>query len=112
VPYFYAFDLLWLNGHDLRKLPLIERKQRLKEVMMEANSPTLLYADYVEELGRDFFRMICDKDLEGIVAKPRASLYDKRAKWVKSKNPTYTQAVGRHELIRAERPSDQLGSVA
>src|SRR5262245_2171209 len=28
-PYFYAFDLLWLNGQDLRELPLIERKRRL-----------------------------------------------------------------------------------
>jgi ATP-dependent DNA ligase len=75
---------------------------------MEAKSPTLFYADYVEEFGVDFFRMICDKDLEGIVAKHRASAYDPSAKWIKIKNPAYTQAEGRHELLRGSE-SDSNG---
>jgi bifunctional non-homologous end joining protein LigD len=44
VPYYYAFDLVWLNGKDLRRLPLIERNDRLKEILAEASSPALLYA--------------------------------------------------------------------
>lgn len=99
VPYFYASDLVWLNGNDLRRLPLIKRKERLRRILLRANNPALLYADHVEQYGIDFFRMICEKDLEGIVAKHQASLYDTSAKWVKIKNPTYTQSKGRHELF-------------
>ena len=38
-PYYYAFDLLWLNGEDLRPRPLLERKQRLREVLMRSETP-------------------------------------------------------------------------
>jgi bifunctional non-homologous end joining protein LigD len=99
VQYFYAFDLLWLNGKDLRRLPLIRRKDRLRKLILQADNPALLFADHVDEFGRDFFEMICAKDLEGIVAKHRESRYDARAKWVKVKNPSYTQAKHRHELF-------------
>ena len=64
-PYFYAFDLMWLNGHDLRGLRLIERKERLKKLIVRADSPSLLYADHVDGYGIDLFRMICEKNLRG-----------------------------------------------
>ena len=99
VQYFYAFDLVWLNGRDLRGLPLLKRKERLKKLIIKANNPQLLYADHVDQYGVDFFRMICDKNLEGIVAKHRDSCYDTRAKWIKIKNPAYTQSERRHELF-------------
>lgn len=51
-PIFYAFDLLMLNGRDLRGLPLHERKRRLREIMPRAGS-RLLYLDHVAERGRD-----------------------------------------------------------
>jgi bifunctional non-homologous end joining protein LigD len=102
VPYFYAFDLVWLNGEDLRQLPLIERKDRLRKLILDANNPALLYADHVEQYGCDFFRMICEKNLEGIVAKQRESPYSKSAKWIKITNPTYTQSERRNELF--EKP--------
>lgn len=101
LPYFYAFDLLWLNGKDLRGLPLIERKERLRQIVHESRNPALLFADHVEHCGTDFFQIICQKDLEGIVAKHRDSRYDKSARWIKIKNPAYTQAQGRHELFEA-----------
>jgi len=100
-PYFYAFDLLWLNGQDLRSLRLIERKESLKKLIMRSKSPSLLYADHVDGYGIDFFRMVCEKNLEGIVAKHRSSLYDASAKWIKIKNPTYTQTERRHELFES-----------
>jgi bifunctional non-homologous end joining protein LigD len=100
-PYFYAFDLSWLNGKDLRKLPLIERKVRLREVVREGANPALLYADHVDHYGIEFFCMVCEKNLEGIVAKHRASPYDSSAKWIKIKNPAYTRAEGRHELFES-----------
>ncbi len=102
VPYFYAFDLVWFNGEDFRQFPLIERKDRLKELILDANNPALLYADHVEQYGCDFFRMICEKNLEGIVAKHRESRYDKTARWIKIKNPEYTQSEGRHKLFESQ----------
>src|SRR5262245_19993591 len=48
---FYAFDLLWLDGEDLRGRPLIERKARLKKLLPRSNT-ALLYVDHVEQRGR------------------------------------------------------------
>lgn len=55
------------TGKILRQLPLIERKEKLQELILSANNPALVYADHVEHYGSDFFRMICEKNLEGIV---------------------------------------------
>lgn len=104
VQYFYAFDLVWLNGRDLRKLSLIHRKDRLKKLVMRSKNPALLFADHVDEYGTDFFRMICEKNLEGIVAKHRESQYSASAKWIKIKNPAYTQSERRHELFATLKP--------
>jgi bifunctional non-homologous end joining protein LigD len=49
---FFAFDLLFLNGEDLRTLPLIERKARLKQLLRRKRSP-LLYVDHIKARGRD-----------------------------------------------------------
>ena len=51
---FFAFDLLFPNGEDLRALPLIERKARLKRLLRRKRSP-VLYVDHIEALGRQFF---------------------------------------------------------
>src|SRR5437762_13198975 len=52
--FFYAFDLLFVDGKDLRKLPLIERKQRLRKVIPPEHS-RLLYVDHIEERGCALF---------------------------------------------------------
>ena len=103
MPYFYAFDLMWLNGYDLRAMRLLDRKERLKKLALRSNEPALLYADHVDGYGVDFFRMICEKNLEEIVGKHRASLYSKAAKWVKIKNPAYSQNERRHELFESAK---------
>lgn len=101
APYFVAFDVLWLNGKDLRPLPLIERKKRLATII-PAQPAFLLYVDHVEERGRDLFAAICGQDLEGIVAKPKNSPYDPtRTKWIKIKNPNYSQKEGRREIFNS-----------
>ena len=46
-PRFYAFDLLWLDGEDLRNLPLIERKLRLRSVVPQRGE-RLLNCDHVQ----------------------------------------------------------------
>ena len=61
--HYYAFDLLWLDGGDLRELPLIERKRRLKRLIR----PPVLYADHFEAHRMDLFKAAaaCDNDLAG-----------------------------------------------
>jgi bifunctional non-homologous end joining protein LigD len=95
-PVFYAFDLLWLNGEDLRARPLIERKRLLRSLVPEQPS-VLLYADHVERNGIEFFRLTCEQDLEGIVAKLKHGQYGE--KWFKIRNPGYSQREGRRELF-------------
>ncbi|MGB2625460.1 MAG: hypothetical protein WAK20_01615, partial [Candidatus Acidiferrum sp.] len=100
-PVFYAFDLLWLNDADLRKLPLIERKKRLEKLVKKSRCPELLFAHHVEGDGIALFEAICAKDLEGIVAKRKNGIYRNDGReWQKIKNPDYSQAVGRHELMK------------
>ena len=99
--YFYAFDLLWLNGKDLRDWPLLKRKTRLKKLL----PPYLLYMDHVEGSGCELFRTVCEMDLEGIVAKRKDAPYsDTRGnRWIKIKNPFYSQSEGRQEQFERLR---------
>jgi bifunctional non-homologous end joining protein LigD len=97
--HFYAFDLLWLDGHDLRNLPLLERKRRLRAIVPPQPS-LLLYVEHVIETGSTLFEAVCANDLEGIVAKLARAPYTPGATtWVKVKNPAYSQAEGRAEFF-------------
>lgn len=62
-PYFFAFDLLSVDGEDLRAKPLLERKRRLKRIMPRIES-RLLFVDHVSERGIALFREACRKDLD------------------------------------------------
>jgi bifunctional non-homologous end joining protein LigD len=70
---FLAFDLLWLDGQSLLELPLVERRARLVEVLVETKDIRL--SQVVEGAGRDFFDHVKALQLEGIVAKRAASPY-------------------------------------
>jgi bifunctional non-homologous end joining protein LigD len=107
-PIFYAFDLIWLDGEDLRRFPLVVRKKRLSQLVRSANCSRLLYAQYIEEHGKRFFEQICARDLEGIVAKRKLGVYkDDGNSWLKIKNTAYSQVEGRHELLTGARPRSQ-----
>jgi bifunctional non-homologous end joining protein LigD len=69
-PHFIAFDVLSIDGEDLRERPLVERKRRLLAIMPRIDS-RLLYLDHVAGRGVDLYRQVCRRDLEGIVAKWR-----------------------------------------
>jgi bifunctional non-homologous end joining protein LigD len=98
--YFYAFDLLWLNGRDLRGLPLLERKGVLRQVVPQVGC-RVLYVDHVAGRGVDLFRAVCDADMEGIVAKRADGLYTPdETSWLKIKNRDYSQGEGRRECLR------------
>ena len=105
-PYFYAFDLVWKDGVDLRELPLVERKANLKELVPHPPS-RLLYLDHVEDQGVELFTRCCKLDLEGIVAKPKDSPYwklDRKPLWIKVKNPDYTLLGSAHSSSSALAP--------
>lgn len=94
-PVLIAFDLLQLDGEDLRALPLVERKARLRKILPK-KSAAVLYLQHVDGRGRLLYALACEQDLEGIVAKKADAPYDvKRAQWVKIKNPAYSQAGNR-----------------
>jgi bifunctional non-homologous end joining protein LigD len=102
-PIFYAFDLLWLNRKDLRKLPVLERKKRLAQLVKKSRCEELMYALHIEHDGNRFFKEICALDLEGIIAKRKNSVYrEGQTGWLKIKNPKYTQVEGRHDLLRGK----------
>ena len=93
-----AFDILWLRGKDLRALPLMERKKHLKRLLPEAVGP-LNVIPWFERDGSELFQAVRQYDLEGIVAKRKADPYEVETRWLKIKNPTYSQAEGRRELF-------------
>lgn len=98
-PYFYAFDLLWLNGRDLRDQPLLKRKEILRSIIPAAPS-RVLYSDHLDREGQQLFEFACQQDLEGIVAKWKHGSYlpnSTATTWIKIKNPAYSQWEGRHE---------------
>ena len=108
-PYFYAFDVLMLDGRDVRDLPLVQRKKALRRVVPR-HADRLRYLDGVVGRGVDLFRTVCDLDLEGIVAKRLDGIYDPAVTtWLKVKNAKYTQARDRWELFD---PRERRRSVA
>jgi bifunctional non-homologous end joining protein LigD len=82
---YYAFDLLYLDGFDWRKVPLEERKSKLESILIAGDS--LRYSDHYEKQGKALFEMARQKGLEGILAKRRDSFYQERRsrEWQKIK---------------------------
>ena len=85
---YYIFDLLYLDGFDLRKSPLIERKRVLKMLFDETGlSAPIFYSEHFEMEGSEMFRRICDLNMEGIISKNPAAPYrsDRSEAWIKVK---------------------------
>lgn len=68
-----AFDLLYVNGHDLRKVPLIERKARLKKLIAKTN---IQFSESFAIDGREMLAHACKLGLEGVVSKVADSHYN------------------------------------
>jgi bifunctional non-homologous end joining protein LigD len=85
---FEIFDLMYLDGFNLMKSPLSERKRLLKELLDSAEkSGPLRYSDHVEGSGAEVFKLACKKGIEGIVSKLATSSYDsaRNRNWLKVK---------------------------
>jgi bifunctional non-homologous end joining protein LigD len=98
TPTYVAFDILWLDSTDLRSLPLSERRKRLQAIL-PAKSPIISEALSITGRGRELFELMCSNDLEGIIAKRLDDPYDPRVRWLKIKNPDYSQKDGRGDLF-------------
>ncbi|WP_242919917.1 DNA ligase D [Pontibacter liquoris] len=84
--YYYVFDLLFLDGEDLRELPLRERKKRLQQILVDL--PAVRYSEHVEARGVAFFKEAQHKNIEGIMAKLATSPYrtgKRSTEWLKIK---------------------------
>jgi ATP-dependent DNA ligase len=83
---FFLFDLLHLDGEDLRERPLIERKERLGTLLANA-APCLHYSDHVIGQGPPFYDKACGMQVEGIVSKRTDAAYTpgNRGLWRKVK---------------------------
>jgi ATP-dependent DNA ligase len=109
-PAFFAFDVLALEGRDLRELALIERKKILRRLIPRRSS-FVLFADFIEARGCHFYRLVCARDLEGIVAKWKAAPHRPDvapSSWIKIKNPGYSsEGSGRasRTVTRGQRPT-------
>ena len=84
---YYTFDLLHLDGHNLRGLSLDRRKTILEGLLQELGDDTLRYSSHIRSHGAKMFRQACSHGAEGIISKLASSRYDsKRSRcWLKSK---------------------------
>ncbi|UZT95921.1 DNA ligase D [Chryseobacterium fluminis] len=91
---YQVFDLLWLNGHSTEELPLIQRKELLKEALIETD--VIKYCDHIPENGIDFFSKMKEMKLEGMIAKKCDSLYVENLRssdWLKIKFTNTEEAI-------------------
>jgi bifunctional non-homologous end joining protein LigD len=97
----YAFDLIEHDGDDLRDLPLIERKRRLKKLLGRAKRRSIQFVEHLTGDGPTVFRHVCNMGLEGIVSKRTDAPYRSGPSkvWVKVKNPA-------SDAVRREREEE------
>ena len=90
---YFAFDLLYCDGYDLRQAPLLERKQLLQRLLHA--SERFRFSDHQLERGKELFELARENGLEGIVAKRIDSTYvsDRSTNWVKLKVTSAVDAV-------------------
>jgi bifunctional non-homologous end joining protein LigD len=82
---YFAFDLLYCDGYDLRAAPLLERKQLLQRLLH--NSERIRFSDHQLEKGKELFELAKQNKLEGIIAKRIDSRYvsERSTNWLKLK---------------------------
>ncbi len=91
---YYVFDLLWLNGDDLRELPLADRKKKLIKLLHP--NAKIRISEHVVTEGEAFFKVAAEQGLEGIMAKDLNSPYfsGKRShSWLKMKTVHQEEAI-------------------
>lgn len=102
---YYLFDLMHLDGEDLRRCPLTERKEKLRALLASSGAP-LHFSDHVAGNGAKVFEKACAMKLEGLVSKQANAPYHsgRTRSWLKSKCGFEQEFV-----IIGWRPSDKAG---
>jgi bifunctional non-homologous end joining protein LigD len=103
---YYVFDLLSLDGNDLRDTPLLERKARLKALLGRHRTDVLRYCDHVAGHGSEVFEQACELGLEGIISKRADASYrsGRTRNWLKVKC-----AMGQEFVVVGWSPSTVTG---
>ncbi|HYC34315.1 MAG TPA: hypothetical protein VEC13_01130 [Candidatus Paceibacterota bacterium] len=96
---FVAFDILFLDGVDLRDKPFRERRRILKRFARGKFEVSV----GVRGRGKELYQKMVEMDLEGIVAKRLDSKYGPKTAWYKIKNPDYSQEKERKKVFRRKR---------
>ncbi len=83
---YYLFDIMHLDGFDLRAAPLMDRKSVLKELLRGVGPPTV-YSDHMVEDGQKMFQHACEMGLEGVISKRAEAPYrsGRGESWIKVK---------------------------
>ncbi|BDA82907.1 ATP-dependent DNA ligase [Aureimonas sp. SA4125] len=102
----FCFDLLMLDGEDLRDAPLIQRKKLLKALLDGHEDAVLLYSEHIEGNGPAMFKEVCAAGHEGIVSKRADAPYSggRQKSWLKVKCTRRQEFV-----IGGFSPSDKAG---
>jgi len=104
---YYVFDLMRLDGEDLRREPLVERKQALAELLgKQPENSALRFSDHFHEPGKVMLQHVCRMGLEGVVSKRADAPYrsGRGLSWIKSKCTLRQEFV-----IGGYLPSDKTG---
>lgn len=91
---YYVFDILWLDGHDLTGLPLIQRRELLRPLVPA--SGIIRYSEAFESSATEFLSVAAEMGMEGVMAKKADSVYipgERTRDWLKLK------ANKRHEVV-------------
>jgi bifunctional non-homologous end joining protein LigD len=84
---YYLFDLLWCDGRDITGRTIVQRRNRLQEIITPVDG--IQVGGYLENRGRALFQIAKEKGLEGIIAKRKSSLYragKRSSDWLKIKS--------------------------
>ena len=85
---YYLFDLIYLNGYDLTRVGLLDRKELLRKMLKDTSAESVLqFSDHIRGKGQEVYRHACRYALEGVISKRFDAVYrQKRTRdWVKSK---------------------------
>jgi bifunctional non-homologous end joining protein LigD len=105
---FFAFDLLYLNGYDLRKAALIDRRQLLMSILLP--SEIVRYSEHFIGKGDELLQAVRAKGLEGIIAKQAQSRYESKrsGSWIKIKVTTQQDFVVCGYILGEREPFGSL----
>jgi bifunctional non-homologous end joining protein LigD len=104
---YYVFDLLYLDGYDLRAVPLFQRKEALQELLVEAgNVHPIILSEHFDTDGAHLLKQACDMRLEGVVSKFKGAPYksERNESWIKTK----CLHIARYEVIGYKKGATSL----